>query len=252
MVHDTVSRMLNAWGYLSSPIAEGADYDQAVKEFQRFNQLKPDGIVGPVTTRAIDARFCGVPDILKIEDSQCRWNNPDITWRVVGELPNLSREQMIDAFARAWKAWGDVCGLNPKFVEGAGAEVVMQCGRIDSPGRTLAWSELVVCPNSWRKQMYDTSEPWSTVIPIPPHTISLETVAIHEIGHVLGWVHDSSNQPSIMKPIYDPRVTQLQPIDVQRAVEVYGPPINPVPPNDAECVVRIGTEQYQGRLTKIQ
>jgi len=200
----------------------GADLAKVVKQFQKFNNLKPDGYVGEQTAHRISRRRCGLPDfgITAPSGQQCRWPMPNISYFHDIKMPGMTEEQIMRAYDIAFGQWAEVCNIDPKRVERKEvANIYARSGRVkkhnlDERGGTLAWSELPcdVAPHIQLDQMFDEAEDWSFNMAV--------AVMCHELGHALGLGH--LNFGALMAPYYDPNVTKPQEEDIEEIVKLYG------------------------------
>jgi len=173
-------------------------------------------------------RFCGNPDYMGASGS-CKWHQKEITWTITGQVPGISPPQLKDAYELAWSYWAEVCDLKPRYVSSTSqAMVVMDSGRIDGPGKTLAWSEMPCGRVNSLDQKYDTTEKW-IIAENPRNGIDMVRVAAHEIGHAIGIPHISNG--NLMAPTYNRNVRKPQAGDIDEAVFRYGKPkVDPVDP----------------------
>jgi hypothetical protein len=161
---------------------------------------------------------------------------PTIPWFLdtSGYKGQFSADVIRKAYATAWKAWADVFEITtPEATSNAEALVRAHFARIDGQYSVLAWSELANNTNQPKTQRYDNTEPW-TLEWEPGNGIPLITVAIHEIGHVLGLDHDSSNANAIMRPSVSRSLPRPTERDFQRLAGLgykrrTTPPPTPVP-----------------------
>lgn len=206
----------------------------SVEAYQRFHGLVPDGVVGPVTRRSLDAiRFCKLPDRMELGGSVCRWGKRLLRYGFSGTLPGIEVEDMRRAFQIAWDRWTAVCDIRAEHIGTSGdpADVVIGTGPIDGGSGTLAYSELP-CGSRDRQlqQKYDTGEAWVIADNVPAYRIDLTRVACHEIGHVIGIPHIGTG--NLMAPTYSTRIHAPQPGDIAEAQARYGPPRVAPPPVD--------------------
>ena len=80
-------RRLKKWGYIdpgeySAVTFKRASIRRALKHFQEFNGLEPDGKFGPRSARQfMHPHRCGLPDIMPImRDGMCLWPQKDIKY----------------------------------------------------------------------------------------------------------------------------------------------------------------------------
>ena len=66
----------------------GSETDSAVREFQNFNEIDDDGLVGPITLSRLDA-FVAFGEIPKFPSASCKVIPPDTPADVVAELAQL-------------------------------------------------------------------------------------------------------------------------------------------------------------------
>jgi hypothetical protein len=205
---------------------------KTLEEYQEFHGLKPDGNLGPVTLRSLEApRFCAYPDKMAIGGVNCRWNKRLITYGFKGVLPGVTQEDMRRAMQIAFDRWSAVCNLRAQHA-GIGAQtadIIVETGRIDGASGTLAWSELP-CSGTDRtlRQKYDNGEPWVLADDVPQYRIDLIRVMCHELGHAIGIEHIGSG--NLMAPTYSTRINGPQAGDIREAVARYGPPTATPPP----------------------
>lgn len=237
---------LNYFGYVSLDLLNNLcekELQKAVKHFQRLFNLKIDGIIGPKTLRAMTTPRCGCPDQLDksnenhkqfitaqaiAAEKRNRWNKQGLLYYIANYLPGkVSKQEQAKAFAAAFKAWDDVCGLTIKETKDkTKADIILTTGRglnnnFDGKGGTLAWAYLPTGDNRQLTMKFDLDETW--VNKTTDRGIIISNVACHEFGHILGLEH-SAKPTALMAPYYNPFVgVPQQNDDIIRIQKLYGP-----------------------------
>lgn len=250
---DALVRALYRGGYLGRYASADEAVDRAtmlevhhaIKRYQSFNGLFPDGQTGVKTLRSMrSSRLCGWPDIIRLEPAKmvnaglpC-FNTNRIGWAVVGSWGAIPMSQIRQAFAWAFLQWSQVADLH--FFETSEEEALIRIrtGPIDRIGGTLAFSgfangDIPV------EQKYDSLERWTFEEQPPIHAVDLGRVACHEIGHALGIPHIAAG--NLLQPAYDIRIRKPQSGDIAEVQARYGPPkTQPLPePESGSFVVTI-------------
>lgn len=199
----------------------GAELTRAIREYQRFHGLDPDGRVNVATAHVLERRRCGLPDFNFTDaDTVCKWPHRDIKYFANLTLPGITNEQAKQAFDIAFAQWAGVCNIEPTPVDAPEkANILARSGAgkkhgLDARGGTLAWSELPcgVHENIQLDQMYDEAEAWSFNMAV--------AVICHELGHALGLPHLANG--NLMAPYYDPNITEPQEGDIREIQDLYG------------------------------
>lgn len=223
---------------------------RAVREYQQFHGLKPDGIVGPKTAHVLLRHRCGLPDFnISSSDAPCRWPMPKITYFTKLRLPGITEEQADAAYDVAFGHWAAVCDIEPVRVTDVNmANIFAKSGagkkdNLDDLGGTLAWSELPcnVSENIQLDQVFDEAEDWSYNMAV--------AVICHELGHALGLAHLSKG--NLMAPYYDPSVRTPQKGDIKEMVKLYGKPKTVKNANTPASLLVAGTITINGKPYKL-
>lgn len=227
--------------------------DYAIRSYQDFHGLVPDGWVGPETKASLEAiRFCGLPDVMPLQEAAtlCRWSKRQLLWQFIGQLPGLTVDSVQRACVQAWGLWAEVCNIEPLWQSTGTADVRMGAGVIDGGFGTLAWSELP-CAGDDRplRQLYDTGESWVIAEQPQGRQIDLVRVACHELGHALGIPHIAAG--NLMAPTYSPTIRKPQTGDIAEAVARYGPPVIPPLPPDGEIVITFAQPVTKLKLVRV-
>ncbi|WP_426337421.1 matrixin family metalloprotease [Pseudoduganella sp. R-31] len=244
--HEDVPRVqmfLRRFGYLSESASTDGTFDeatrQAVKRFQAYHRLHDSGLLDDPTVHQMERPRCGNPD-LRPPGLQSRfllkgcsyWSRRrSLTFGFANATPDIAGDGEREAVRSAFRTWQQVAWVD--FVEvpieaNPDLRIEWQAGdhgdgsAFDGVGRILAHAFYPPpCGGAHAgKCHFDEAEAWA--LGALSGMIDLETVALHEIGHLLGLDH-SADPSSVMAPSY-PGVSlrTLQPDDVAGIEALYG------------------------------
>jgi len=188
--------------------------------YQEWYGLKPDNIVGPITSSLLAEPRCGVPDFAGAEKAQIPRECMEVS--VTYDFDSIDAEIAAAAWKLATDKWNEFCGITMNLSKGTGGTIWATDGPL--PGSTLAWSFLPTDRCDERmEQRYDTTI--SYVIEF------LAKIILHELGHGAGLRHTNSRL-DIMFASIGPAPLNSYPseADIRRMVQRYGDPTEPPPP----------------------
>ncbi|KAL1567836.1 metalloendoproteinase 3-MMP-like [Salvia divinorum] len=247
---------LEQFGYLkyqNKTHATDDDFDDilesAIKTYQKNYHIKPSGIVDDKTISKMTTPRCGVPDIvngtnyMQSRDKKhksgssnihtvshysffpgnLRWpsSKTHLTYRFLPNFPNNAMAPV----ARAFQKWDSATHFTFAQVQtNQNSDLVIAFHRrdhgdgspFDGPGGVLAHA---FAPTNGRFH-YDADETWS-IGPVAG-AFDLETLALHEIGHLLGLGHSSVNAAIMFSGIGAGQIKNLHDNDIQGIRALYG------------------------------
>ncbi|KAL1567837.1 neutrophil collagenase [Salvia divinorum] len=245
---------LERFGYLkyqNKTHATDDDFDDilesAIKTYQKNYHIKPSGIVDDETISQMTTPRCGVPDIVNginymqpsgdkhssssnihivshysFFPGNPKWPSTKtyLTYRFLSNVPTYAIPPAVSAFQK-WDAathfsfgqvqTNQISDLVIAFHSrdhGDGAP-------FDGRGGILAHA---FSPTNGRFH-YDADERWA--VGSVPGSFDLETIAIHEIGHLLGLGHSSVPQASMYPSIGPGEIKNLHPDDIEGIRVLY-------------------------------
>ncbi|KAH6803322.1 hypothetical protein C2S51_034768 [Perilla frutescens var. frutescens] len=239
--------------YLNKTNANDDDFDEtlelAVKTYQENYHIKPTGTIDTETIAKMTTPRCGVPDIIngtnymqpkkrKHDPSSSsihtvshysffprspKWppTKTHLTYRLSPNFPTNA----VGPVARAFQQWDSNTHFSFSRVQSNqnsdlvidfhGRDVGDDDEGFDGPGVTAAhaWA-----PPDGRFH-YDVDERWSSVP--DANAYDLETVAVHEIGHLLGLHHSSVEAASMYAYVEHGLIKGLHEDDIQGIRALY-------------------------------
>lgn len=242
--HPDISKIqtyLQKFGYLTVQCKSGElcqATSTAIRKFQRFNALSVTGRVNKQTTNAMVQHRCQNADPasrparlvagsrVDFTLSGCKYNKTNFTFKFLNETADIAGNAEQNAIRNALNTWASVVHISFTEVDrnrSADFEFGWFSGNhgdgdsFDGVGNTLAHAFYPPdCGGDHAgKCHFDEAESWNI-----GSRFDLETVALHEIGHLLGIEH-SSDPNSVMTPNYAGLRTTLTDGDIDAVRQLY-------------------------------
>ncbi len=235
-----IQSYLRRFGYLPDRYRPGeldSSTSMALKKFQKYMRLRQTGKLTPSTAKALIRFRCGNVDTGALEqmDSQlagfstssCSYNQLRLSYKFVNGTADLSGTTERNAVRNAFETWSRQCGLSFREV-GANQAAELEVGwftgthgdgsAFDGVGNVLAHAFYPpTCGGTHAGEFhFDDDETWRD----NGNNYDVETVAVHEIGHLLGVEH-STDSNAIMFPTYDGVRRDLGKDDIKAIRSLY-------------------------------
>ncbi|KAL5569723.1 hypothetical protein UlMin_026298 [Ulmus minor] len=252
-----VKQYLEKFGYfqISNPHGNDDEFDEvlesAIKTYQQNYNLEVTGSLDSGTVKQMMMPRCGIPDFINgtstsrhqshhhhnrklihrvslysFFEGAPRWTKRHLTYRFRSSVPAPTRN-IRSICARAFQKWSQASRFTFQEVsETSQSDIVIGFHRgdhgdgypFDGPLGVLAHA---FAPSDGRFH-FDAEENWSENP--RQNQFDLESVAVHEIGHVLGLGHEPSIPDAIMYPGIGSGMTKrnLHADDIQGIRALYG------------------------------
>lgn len=236
-------RWLEQFGYLSESLNSGEvvppsqDMKKALRKMQRYAQLPVTGVLDDATIAQMNKPRCGDKDFYPAGTTRVkryillrmRWQRGrqiDIQFR--NHTPDMSVDEQEAIMKDVVDEWNAAANTNlvfhPNGQQVQHAEINIHHTRYDYLGRPfLPYGVLAYAALPRNGDMFfDDTESWAEYHRFrPPYSFSYKTVALHELGHSLGFAH--SNVPSaVMYAFYGPTRHTLTDDDIAGAIDMFG------------------------------
>lgn len=243
-----VQTYLQTYGYLNdqfTPELLDEPSQKALRLFQRRREIPETGAIDPDTVRELEAPRCGVPDfplgrlasptldaIFSSNGSHRGRTELTYTLEHLDLVTTLRAERIKNAVASAFQTWRNEIRIRFREVQSGSSDFVLgwhkrshsvgttPCplsfdGRGDDLGHAFAPRSPILAGQCH----FDSEETWATGD--FSTAIDLQTLALHEIGHLLGLSH-SSDTDAVMFEEYRGRRIDLNIVDKRAIRRLYG------------------------------
>src|SRR5262245_7312645 len=209
--------------------------EAALRNFQRFNQLRETGELDAATAALMNQPRCGVPDIASFAAAGQKWSTTNLRSAFQNFTADLPSATITAAIEQAFALWAAETPLRfTQVALAAGPEIIIRFVTgdhgdgvpFDGPGSVLAHAFFPPTPPNAPTAIqgdthFDDAETWTVTVPPPAGRFDLVTVAAHEFGHALGLGH-SNVAGAIMAPFYGGPHRFLHADDIAGIQSLYG------------------------------
>jgi peptidoglycan hydrolase-like protein with peptidoglycan-binding domain len=244
-----VQNFLVRFGYLPEQVFQPGQLDdktsEALGKFQEFNALPPTGGFDETTKDEMTTPRCAMPDASDGRiafSTTCKWNKTELTFAFDTGSTDIPGEAEFDAVRAAFRTWASAIPLT--FTEVASdqnPDIGIGWRPATDPdlsmvGTTLAHADFppgcsFFSPDPHPKPVHfdETEVTWA--VGASPGAFDVETVALHELGHILGLQH-STVPGAVMSPTVasNTLLRTLTADDIAGAQSLYGSVQPNVPP----------------------
>jgi predicted Zn-dependent protease len=235
-----LQQYLQRLGYLKGgfePDTLDEKTSDAIQQYQANYGLKVTGEADEATITELEQPRCGVPDVAGVSTALaefvlrgCNYDRATLTYRFENTTADLTAADQRTAVRNAFATWSREIPVD--FVEvGANQTSNFTIGwhtgnhgdgsAFDGPGTTLAHAFYPPpCGGQHSGEMhFDDAETWA--LNQGANQFDLETVSLHEIGHLLGLAH-SDVAEAVMFANYGGQRRILSADDIQGIQQLYG------------------------------
>lgn len=251
---DRVQQFLVRFGYLTDTAkAEGAAAEvkvtgeldsttsSALARYQDFHSLPATGIFDEPTRAMMTRSRCALPDqqaIAPLFSVTCAWNKTALSYAFDAGTGDIAGDDERQAVRNAFITWSAAAPLAFREVAtNESPDILIRwgnaaCGDANMAGGTLAHADYPpgcgFYGNGIPRPVHFDDQEHAWVIGTAGNSYDVETVALHEIGHILGLQH-SSVSGAVMFPTVSANATVrvLTNDDVEGLRRLY-PPTGPI------------------------
>ncbi len=240
-----VQEFLSRFGYVPAPDApaRGVLDDataEALTRFQRFMNLPESGEFDERTRRLMTTPRCAMPDLSRGVEfaTTCSWQQSEITYAFDTGTADVPGNTEFQAVRNAFGTWAAVIPVTFREV-GVNDSPNVRIGwrpasdpDLSMVGGTLAHADFPpgcgVVTNTLPKPVHFDDEEHTWSVGAVVGAFDVETVALHEIGHILGLAH-SNVTGAVMAPTIGSNLTKraLTQDDISGVQSLYGMPAQP-------------------------
>jgi len=193
----------------------------ALARYQTMHALRPSGIFDEATREMMSRARCGFPDVdpaaPAFSATSCTWNKRELTYAFGTGTNDVAGNGERDPVRRAFATWSATTQFAFREVgTGDNPDILISwtqanCGDANMTGSTLAHSDYPpgcgYYGNALPRPLHFDDQEHAWTVGAAANSYDIETVALHEIGHILGLQH-SSIAGAVMFPTVSANATK--------------------------------------------
>jgi hypothetical protein len=198
------------------------DTSAALAKYQTIHGLPVSGIFDEATREMMSRARCGFPDIDASSrvafSATCAWNKDTLTYAFDAGTGDVSGDDERQAVRRAFATWSAAVQIAFREVgTGDNPDILISwtqanCGDTDMTGGVLAHADYPpgcgFYGNAIPRPIHFDDQEHTWCIGAVSGQYDIETVALHEIGHILGLAHETGIQSAVMFPTVSDNTTK--------------------------------------------